>query len=907
MDATTPAHNDSTSRAWFTRTATPMWTLLFLVLCSYGCSTSVKAQQEEPADARPITFLSIVQDEDTATADMRLKRFLELAVATGSKSQHVVRFGQEKMSYSEVIRRFAEREQHEPGKAYLARVTPYAYVAAEMLGADLRILGIYKSAATGGTTYNSYFVVRKDALETYAGWKPDSADPTLENVKTYLKELARQKQPARFVYHDRFSTSSYFLPSLYFKSNQILAVDNWSNENFIPIQVQRSTSTSSTELVNQVWRKDVELAAVWDGTKKKFDEDSKDPERVEVFRDVAFIPNPSSLPNDFLVASGIGEAREAVITQAIKGSPGAGRVCTDLEESFASHAEPSQKRTGCSELKEKDRPRDDFDAWYVWDSNDSEVSDAARKALARLRQDARQRPLPVVVRVEPKGAGVHQRHVNAVKEAVRLSGTEFVLEDRDLHVHVDMTWTLESTHDGALTLTSTLDSFGSVADRFASTFRISFVDTNDLPQRVADLVRSRMPRIRYLWPYEEKYPAVLRDLDFTPDRHVLVQRLKWLDPKRNEYEKEMPFDAYIENNTDLSRFRLTDEIGFPKTADGSLNFDPLSNVAYRVVVARQPQPDGILVALPYCFIGLFALACVGLLVDLRRRQPPPVGLMETYQAMVEGYHRPWRDKDIEEGQIVWCDLDYMEEVVKEIRAEGSFLDDVRRGGYDFNFGPIPVRLSFLVRAGSRMISRRPQDLLGPRDAGVVAALETLISVLLGRGRLSNFVGFPEVGRDGSRAPAKPLEWEALNAIASRHFHSLGICDKPFDSHFGGVDGALSSVVSNHFRSVVKKATREISLFSQTWTIREPDAAGRLIYECDLCSALQLRDTNGPGQVNKVTLEIGLPSTAVLSHPTSGTTLRAWMFGKVFDSKLEHGALKLHLKPIAILKDDADQQ
>jgi hypothetical protein len=84
-------------------------------------------------------------------------------------------------------------------------------------------------------------------------------------------------------------------------------VDNWSNENFIPIQVQRSTSTSSTELVNQVWRKDVELAAVWDGTKKKFDEDSKDPERVEVFRDVAFIPNPSSLPNDFLVASGIGE------------------------------------------------------------------------------------------------------------------------------------------------------------------------------------------------------------------------------------------------------------------------------------------------------------------------------------------------------------------------------------------------------------------------------------------------------------------------------------------------------------------------------------------------------------------------------------------------------------------------
>src|SRR6185503_16267300 len=113
-----------------------------------------------------------------------------------------------------------------------------------------------------------------------------------------------------------------------------------------------------------------ELAAVWDGTKKKFNLDSRDPERVQALQDVAFIPNPSSLPNDFLVASGIGETREVVITQAIKASPEAGRVCTDLEESTVSHDESSsRKRRACSELQEKDRPRDDFDAWYVWDSN----------------------------------------------------------------------------------------------------------------------------------------------------------------------------------------------------------------------------------------------------------------------------------------------------------------------------------------------------------------------------------------------------------------------------------------------------------------------------------------------------------------------------------------------------------
>ncbi len=52
-----------------------------------------------------------MQDDDAAAADMRLKRFLELAVANGSKDQDVVRFGQEKMSYSEVIRKFDERLQ----------------------------------------------------------------------------------------------------------------------------------------------------------------------------------------------------------------------------------------------------------------------------------------------------------------------------------------------------------------------------------------------------------------------------------------------------------------------------------------------------------------------------------------------------------------------------------------------------------------------------------------------------------------------------------------------------------------------------------------------------------------------------------------------------------------------------
>ena len=150
----------------------------------------------------------------------------------------------------------------------------------------------------------------------------------------------------------------------------------------------------------------------------------------------------------------------------------------------------------------------------------------------------------------------------------------------------------------------------------------------------------------------------------------------------------------------------------------------------------------------------------------------------------------------------------MDEIRKELKSGGSFLDDIRSGAYDFDFGPIPVRLSLLVKLVSRLIGRRGQDLLGPRDAGVVPALNTLINFLVRRRRLSTFVGFPEVGTNGSKAPSHPMEWEALNDIASRHFQRLGICGKQLDANCAALDSGLSSVVSNHFRGVIKKATRE---------------------------------------------------------------------------------------------------
>src|SRR6185503_6585 len=175
-------------------------------------------------------------------------------------------------------------------------------------------------------------------------------------------------------------------------------------------------------------------------------------------------PIPTEVPNDFLVASGLRPETEHLIVEALKNDPAAGRACTMIADQTPAQDQAPRRKPLCSTLPEANQPKDDFDAWYVWDGTDDNVSDAAREGLARLRRDARNRTTPVVVKVEAKGLkggredDLLESYVDAAREAVRLSGTEFVLEDRDLHKHVDMTWTLEATHDGALMLESSLDS-----------------------------------------------------------------------------------------------------------------------------------------------------------------------------------------------------------------------------------------------------------------------------------------------------------------------------------------------------------------------------------------------------------------------------------------------------------------
>ena len=310
-----------------------------LVLVSACARPSAREVERPLPGSENISFLSISVDEETAKADKRLRRFLEGQVqkASDGRALQVTAFPQQTMPYEAVIRAFVERPSD---RAYLARITPYAYVAAEMLGAKLDILATYKSVATAQTTYRSYFVVPKNQFYKYTGRNQVGGDATLEDLQRYLAAL--KEKPAKFIYHDRFSTSSYFLPSLYFKAHRVFAMSQAVTQDLLPIQVERFPSTS-TELVSQVANEKADLAAVWDGTKKKFDDAiHADPASAKAKDSTKVRSSRFPPPNDFLVAS----ARARDQTSDYRGY--------------------SCDAVGRPRLQGRGVSTDDFEEWYAW-------------------------------------------------------------------------------------------------------------------------------------------------------------------------------------------------------------------------------------------------------------------------------------------------------------------------------------------------------------------------------------------------------------------------------------------------------------------------------------------------------------------------------------------------------------
>lgn len=510
-----------------------------------------------------LTFAGVALDAETARADERLREYL--------RARDGLRFEPRDLDHGAAVELLAGWDARRQGPL-LARVTPFVYLAAEMLGANLDVVAIAVSPRGPDTTRLSHLVLRRGA-----GVR--TADPD-----ALLRWLRERTEPARFVYPHKFSTSGYVLPAAFFRR---AGVHTGSGPNgpdqrhtFIRAE-QPAGGRSAAELVGLVREGGAELAAVWDGVRARFADDP----------DLLFVPLPFPAPNDLLVLSsgadrGLRERLTAGVRAMRSGEIGVGDVLR----------------------------------WQ-----DFNAAPEARRALATLRRQTRGGPPPVPIKIRgPAGdAPPDPALLEAARQAVLLAGTEFTLYDEDFHKHFDVLWTLRRARDDAVVLTSEYPDFGLPPQEFHLSHRRD--DPESLVGRLEDCLSNRMHRLREVWSFDDRTPTILRDVRFglPPGTRLPAVRVVWNDPVNNDRAVGSPFLTEVAVG-DFHAFRLKAE-GFPRRGDSTrLDLDPLGSTAYRVALVR-PVPDTFLFRLGTSVVVILAVlaAVLALWTLVRRPGGPP--------------------------------------------------------------------------------------------------------------------------------------------------------------------------------------------------------------------------------------------------------------------------------------------
>jgi hypothetical protein len=300
-------------------------------------------------------------------------------------------------------------------------------------------------------------------------------------------------------------------------------------------------------------------------------------------------------------------------------------------------------------------------------------------------------------------------------------------------------------------------------------------------------------------------------------------------------------------------------------------------------------------ALTYGLIALLLGSAVALFIDLRKARPSPVGLHQTCQRMAEDYHLPWRNREINEGDVLWCDPG-IEQFIKQLRGR-TWLGEMGDGGaIRIPIGPITIDPSFLTKVFSRLFGARlnlPPDLMDTSGVGNTAAVDNVIKYLVGRRRLSPFVG-------------RPLEWEALEAITIRNFRRLGIGQRQGDAHLRRDTPALGALVARHFQQVLRTGERDASFFRHTWELSEAGTEYRLSYKEALGSELKPLSQEGP--VNTLLGEFTIPAEPEVRDRLAVRNNDAWLLGKIIDQAQSNdngtACWRLRFKPLVLLKAEA---
>ncbi len=511
-----------------------------------------------------LTFAGVAVDAETARADERLREYL--------RGRDGLRFEPRDLDHGAAVDLLVGWDARRQGPL-LARVTPFVYLAAEMLGANLDVVATAVSPRVPDTTRLSHLVVRRDPRLL-------SSEP--EAVLRWLRE---RTEPARFVYPHKFSTSGYVLPAAFFRRAGVFSGPgpNGPDERHTFIRAEQPPGArGAAELVGLVREGRADLAAVWDGVRARFAED----------QELRFIPLPFPAPNDLLVlASGADRSLRERLTAGVRAM-----------------------RAG--EIGVGDTLR-----WQ-----DFNAAPEARRALATLRRQTRGGPPPVPIKIRrPAGADAppDPALLEAARQAVLLSGTEFTLYDEDFHKHFDVLWTLRRAHDDAVVLTSEYPDFGLPPQEFHLSHRRD--EAESLVARLEDCLSNRMHRLREVWSFDDRTPTILRDVRFAlpPGTRLPAVRVVWNDPANNDRAVGSPFPTEVAAG-DFHAFRLKPE-GFPRRGDGTrLDLDPLGSTSYRVALVR-PVPDTFLFRLGTSVVLVLAVlaAVLALWTLVRRPGGPP--------------------------------------------------------------------------------------------------------------------------------------------------------------------------------------------------------------------------------------------------------------------------------------------
>ena len=547
-----------------------------LVAASLGIGTlGVHGAAAQTAQAR---FVTVEQGPDEFRADEALAFGLGRTLV-GSP---------ERLPYEAVIEALLDdaREGNRLARAggVVARVTPYAFVVAEMRGAKIDLLATCQSKSTGRTVTNAFIVVPQSSF-------PGGTPPTLDQLLAHVKALSDANRPARFIYHNKYSTSSYFLPSLLFRARRVFGVSDGDTRpaGVTTLLVERSpTSSSGSDLIRAVAAQadDREtIASVWDGPRVNFAGPT-----ARFFTQggnrVYFVPLPDDLPCDLLVATRkvSGATKDAITARLPQLQP------SDLEA-----------------------PDSDVRLWMPWSGP---AAEDARRALSDLRRQAGASTQPVVVDVQSNPlAPVRGDLLDAARQAIRLAGTELVDRSQyfDYYKKNDIRWELETIHDGAVRLTVRYENFRQDDAEVAQQFDVSFQQPGDLTRRLVSLVHSRMYRIRSVWPYNDAAPTVLRDVDFDVAARVPFQLIQWSEPLRNDYQLAGASGATEIDKDEPFEIRL-------KNVPAFQSLEPMGQRSLRVLLMRVTPQRTLFRVLTVVFVLLLVAAAIALSWDLWRWQ-----------------------------------------------------------------------------------------------------------------------------------------------------------------------------------------------------------------------------------------------------------------------------------------------